>query len=146
MINEYIKGLVREETKKILLYKDKKCKKCEEPAECIHHSIYRWKPKIEDIVFLCKHCHKKFKGIKQQIIIEDSIDYSLLTKWTHKDEEFLEKIKKLDKDLFTCIDTKKVDKRTHSIRMNHLKKLEHLNLIERIDKNTKPIVFRKKFG
>ena len=97
MINEYIKNLIRDETKNMLIYGSKKCKLCGEQASHIHHLVYRWKPKIKDIEFLCKRCHNKLKKPRIKIIIEDEIDYTPLSELTKKDLEFIEKVKSLGK-------------------------------------------------
>jgi len=134
MISDYIlKKLIREETKNMLIYMDKKCKVCGKQAEVIHHKLYRWKPKIEDIEFLCKKCHSKLKKSKLKIIMEDEINYNPLSELTNNDLEFLEKIKSLNKKSFIIADIKKVDNRNPSSIIRNLKKLEVLNIIKRGD-------------
>ena len=141
MINNFIKNIIREETKKIFLYKSRVCKDCGNPAEAIHHLVYRWKPKEEDVEFLCERCHNKKKKSKSKIIIEDKIDYTKLSIINWKDEEFLKKIKSIDKQYFTIKDIKEIDKRTHSNISKSLKKFELINMIRTINKNSIPMVY-----
>ena len=133
MINNYIKDKVRQETIRILLYKNKVCKECGKSAECIHHLVYRWKPKIEDIIFLCNKCHqkkKKSKSDKISIIIEDKIDYKPISKLNEREIELLGIIKTLNKDGFFFRDIMEEYKKSRGIISRILKKLELLGYIK----------------
>jgi hypothetical protein len=81
MPESQLKNLVRMETLKLLIYGNKVCEKCGEPAKEIHHLVYRWKPQPEDIIFLCVSCHRKLNKDKKNIILDDVIDKSLENKY-----------------------------------------------------------------
>ena len=77
ILNYQIKELIRRESLKLINRKNMdKCSECKSKKDInIHHEIYRWKPKTEDLQILCKPCHRK-KHKKREIktiLIEEQI-------------------------------------------------------------------------
>lgn len=72
-----IKNLIREETRKLTILRREECEKCGATKNLnIHHKIYRWKPKLEDIKILCVDCHTKIHRGKKDpthILIEEEL-------------------------------------------------------------------------
>jgi len=127
-----IKEKIRAESIRQLIYQSRMCAHCGvRKAQQIHHLIYRWRPRPEDVVLLCKQCHiKTFKKGKRGIEVNDKLDN--LMNLTKIDRECYKKILAIEKEYFTIHDINRVLGRKISGSRSKMEKYLQLGLLTKI--------------